>query len=58
MNNKELSSKFLEGIEKALLELTKKKADLNQSFVLSDSEGKMKIMSAKKILKNRAKTTQ
>ena len=51
MNNKELSGKFLEGMDKALRELVQKKAILNQSFVTSDTEGVIKVVTAKKVLR-------
>ena len=51
MNNKELSGKFLEGMDKALRELVQKKAILNQSFVTSNTEGVIKVVTAKKALR-------
>ena len=51
MNNKELSGKFLEGMDKALRELVQKKAILNQSFVTSNTEGVIKVVTAKKVLR-------
>lgn len=51
MNSKELSEKFIEGINKALKELTQKKAILGQSFVVADKQGGVKTIPAKQLLK-------
>ncbi|MCP1380827.1 hypothetical protein [Runella salmonicolor] len=51
MNSKELSVKFIEGIDKALKELVPKKAVLGQSFVIADAKGGMKTIPAKQLLK-------
>jgi hypothetical protein len=51
MSNKELSGKFLEGLEQALKELVQKKAALGQSLVVANAQGQITIISAKEVLK-------
>jgi hypothetical protein len=53
MNSKELSVKFLEGIDKALKELVQKKANLGQSFVVADAAGGVNTIPAKQLLKKK-----
>lgn len=51
MNSKELSEKFLVGMDKSLKALVHKKALLGQSFVIANDEGVVKHVSAKQFLK-------